>query len=469
MTLFLFDWLGFLPEFFLSLVLLFYFMYGIEKDFSWELSIQGKVILFWVVLLLIFGWSWVNQTNWSFLFLNSYVVDGWVITWKVFFLFFIFFFLFFLKKEKSSFEWFTLVLLFQLATFVLLSASHFLVFYLSLELSSFILYLLVGSRRESLDSTEAGLKFFVLGSFGSILLLIGVVLCYGITGTLVFSELILWSEAGYSPPYLIALFFFLVGIFFKLGVAPFHFWIPDVYHGSSWSVVYFLVVISKIGMFGFFLRFVYTVCIIPFEWISFLFFWLAFFSLWIGTLGAVNQVNMKRLIGYSGISHMGFLMFGIGIGNGFGLMATLSYFWLYVSLNSLWILLLWWNQVFSLHKLKEFFPWFGFLLAVAMFSITGVPPLSGFFMKYYLWFGLIQIGNYLIGFLLVLFSVVAAFYYLRLIRMFFFSGWYWSGSISDSWREVGSLWFLIFVGYFSLFFFFFQKYVYVWLLEGIGV
>lgn len=469
MSLFYLDWLGIIPECFFGLALLFYFCFGIEKEKEnpvSELSSQAQLVGLWVLFLLVNQWYLVHKTNWYFLFLNSYVVDEWSLSWKIFVILFTFFYVSFLKDV--SFEYLVLILLFQFAVFFLLSSYHFLIFYLSLELSSFILYLLVGSKRESLVSTEGGLKYFVLGSFSSIILLFGIVLCYGLVGSLNFLDLYLWSVGTESLSFWIAILFISVGIFFKLGAAPFHFWLPDVYNGSTWSVVYFLVVVSKIGVLGMFLRFVYVVGIDGFESFSFLFSWLALISLIVGTLGAVKQTSLKRLVAYSGISHMGFVFFGLASGTGFGLIATLSYFLIYLLLNSIWIIVMWTNKDDHLESLQNLYPWLAFFLTVTMFSIAGVPPLSGFFMKFYLLFSLIQVSNYLGGLFLILFSVISAYYYLRIIRVMYFSSSLEGVSKTRMDCNISGFWFLIFLVYLIIFFVFFQKYLFGFLFSYLG-
>jgi NADH-quinone oxidoreductase subunit N len=459
MNLFLNDWVGLIPEVYFGFVFLIFFCFGVEKKESFELGIQGQLIGIWLFFLVLGNWYVLKKTEWFSLFLNNFFLDDWSFFWKIFLIFLVFFYFSFLKKV--SFEYMALILLFHFAVFVLLSSSNLLLFYLSLELSSFILYLLVGSQRESLSSTEAGLKYFVLGSFASILLLVGILFSYQITGSLSLLDLRLWGEGQMSISYVIGILFIFFGLFFKLGAAPFHFWIPDVYHGSSWSVLYWLVVVSKVGVLGFFLRFLYTVAMNQFDLFSLSLSFVGILSVLIGTLGAVQQTNLKRLVGYSGISHMGFMVLGMGSGTGLGLLSVVNYFFVYVTLNGLWILLMWLKETEWLFELKKMISWFAGFFLLTMFSLVGVPPLSGFFMKFYLLIGFVQIKNFVIALFLVLFSVLSAFYYLRLVRMISFEKEE-GVRVEFSSLSVSSTWYLIGLGYLTVFFACLQTYGFGW-------
>lgn len=462
MNLYKLDLFYMLPEIFFGLMIILIFNFGLyyeESKASPELCIQSQLIEFWLLCFLLKS---IDKN--IFVMLNSYVLDSWSTILKIILLILGFFYLFFLKDV--SFEFITLIMIFKFSSFFLLSAHNFLIFYLALELGAFVLYLLVASRKEDIFSTEGGLKYFVLGSFSSILVVLGISFIYGLVGSLDFTDVLMfgsdleWSE---GKVYLsVSIFFILVGLCFKLGLAPFHFWVPDVYQGSSWIVLIFLVVFSKIGIFGILVRLIYEVFVFDFESISLFFFFLGLLSLFVGSLGALSQTNLKRLVGYSGIGHMGFIIFGLSTGTGLGLLSSLFYFIFYLLLNMGWLLILKKAKAERLEDLKGTSKWLGSYLTLTMFSVAGVPPLGGFFMKLYLFFSLVQLSLWLALFLLILASMLAAYYYLRLIQMVNFS----KGFIrKEEKMGIAEGYVLIILLYINLFFIFFQNYLLIFLLN----
>lgn len=382
------------------------FLFGLFSEKTSQ-RIQSVLVLFWL--------------EWLILLSDS---DDWGILLKSLLIIFLMVYLFLL--ENVSYEYLILVLIFKLGSLLLLESKDFLVFYLSLELSSFVLYLLVASRKENILSTEAGLKYFILGSFSSILLLFGISLCYGLVGSLDFMDIYLfgtdldWKEgANYLK---VAFLFILMGLFFKLGLAPFHFWIPDVYEGSSWLVVYLLGVVSKVSILGVLVRLIYVVFDFEFEGVSLILVVLGMLSILIGSLSALRQRSLKRLIGYSGITHMGFLVLGLGTGTGLGLFVTIFYFIFYSFLNMSWIILFRSLRIERIEELKKVPNLLGIYLMVTVFSIAGIPPLSGFFIKFFLLTSLIQVELWVPVVIILIGSLIAAYYYLRLIQMIYFMG-----------------------------------------------
>lgn len=388
----------------LSIVFLFGFGLFVEKT---PQRIQSVIVLFWV--------EWLNLLSDG---------DSWLILLKSLLIIFLIIYMFLL--ENVSYEYLILVMIFKLGSLLLLDAKDFLIFYLSLELSSFVLYLLVASKKEDILSTEAGLKYFILGSFSSILLLFGISLCYGLVGSLDFADIYMfgtdlnWKEGDIFLR--VAFLFILMGLFFKLGLAPFHFWIPDVYQGSSWLVVYILAVVSKVSILGVLVRLIYQVFDFDFEMVSLILVLLGGLSIVIGTLSALRQRSLKRLIGYSGITHMGFMVLGLSTGTGLGIFVTIFYFLFYSFLNMSWIVLFRFLGLEELEDLKRVPGLLGIYLLITVFSIAGIPPLSGFFIKFFLLSSFVQVEFWIPVIVLLIGSLVAAYYYLRLIQMIYFMG-----------------------------------------------
>lgn len=388
----------------LSIVFLFGFGLFVEKT---PQRIQSAIVLFWV--------EWLNLLSGG---------DSWLILLKSLLIVFLIVYMFLL--ENVSYEYLILVMIFKLGSLLLLDAKDFLTFYLSLELSSFVLYLLVASKKEDILSTEAGLKYFILGSFSSILLLFGISLCYGLVGSLDFADIYMfgtdlnWKEGDIFLR--VAFLFILMGLFFKLGLAPFHFWIPDVYQGSSWLVVYILAVVSKVSILGVLVRLTYQVFDFDFEMVSLILVLLGGLSIVIGTLSALRQRSLKRLIGYSGITHMGFMVLGLSTGTGLGIFVTIFYFLFYSFLNMSWIVLFRFLGLEELEDLKRIPGLLGTYLLITVFSIAGIPPLSGFFIKFFLLSSFVQVEFWIPVIVLLIGSLVAAYYYLRLIQMIYFTG-----------------------------------------------
>lgn len=388
----------------LSIVFLFGFGLFVEKT---PQRIQSVIVLFWV--------EWLNLLSGG---------DSWLILLKSLLIVFLIVYMFLL--ENVSYEYLILVMIFKLGSLLLLDAKDFLTFYLSLELSSFVLYLLVASKKEDILSTEAGLKYFILGSFSSILLLFGISLCYGLVGSLDFADIYMfgtdlnWKEGDIFLR--VAFLFILMGLFFKLGLAPFHFWIPDVYQGSSWLVVYILAVVSKVSILGVLVRLTYQVFDFDFEMVSLILVLLGGLSIVIGTLSALRQRSLKRLIGYSGITHMGFMVLGLSTGTGLGIFVTIFYFLFYSFLNMSWIVLFRFLGLEELEDLKRIPGLLGTYLLITVFSIAGIPPLSGFFIKFFLLSSFVQVEFWIPVIVLLIGSLVAAYYYLRLIQMIYFTG-----------------------------------------------
>jgi NADH-quinone oxidoreductase subunit N len=331
------------------------------------------------------------------------------------------------------YEYTQLILLSTLGMLLLVSSKDLISVYLSIELISLSLYILASIQRDGQYSTEAGIKYFLLGAVASGILLFGSALMYWLTGTTSFEGLanIIWYSV-YMPSNdntLILLqsaaIFILIALLFKLAAAPFHMWAPDVYEGSPMIVTAFFAIVPKIATLGLLYQLLFGpfaslfLLIKPFVLFS------ALLSIIVGSLGAINQTKLKRLVAYSAISHMGFMLLGIGTGVINGLLATFIYICIYIitSFNTFAFLLSLNSPTYisQLTGLSRYNPILALTFVFSLFSMAGVPPLAGFFSKYLILLSVINNNLYLIAIITVIFSVIGSFYYLRLIMWMFFT------------------------------------------------
>ena len=341
----------------------------------------------------------------------------------------------FLEKEKiGRFEYPVLVLFATLGMMMMISANDFMSLYLGLELQSLSLYVLAAFQRDSLKSTEAGLKYFVLGALASGMLLYGVSLIYGFAGTTSFEGLATVFAAGHEhglPPSLgivAGIVFVLAGLSFKISAVPFHMWAPDVYEGAPTPVTAFFAVAPKIAALCLLIR----VMTGPFgdlieQWRQVVTF-IAIASMFVGAFAAVVQTNIKRLMAYSSIGHVGFVLVGVAAGSDLGIQGVLIYLAIYLFMNvGAFAVILSMRQkgrmvegIADLAGLSKTNPAMAFVMAVLMFSMAGIPPLAGFWGKFYVFMAAIQAHLYTLAILGVLSSVVSTFYYLRIVKIMYF-------------------------------------------------
>jgi len=329
-------------------------------------------------------------------------------------------------------EFFVLVLFATLGMMIMISASHLLTLYLGLELLSLSLYSLVALQRDSATATEAAMKYFVLGALASGMLLYGMSMLYGATGTLSLAQLSALIVSG-GPRDLVAVFglvFIVAGLGFKLGAVPFHMWVPDVYHGAPTAVTLFIGTAPKLAAFAFIMRLLVQGLgaeQLLVEWQDMLVL-MAVLSLAIGNVTAIAQTNLKRMLAYSTIGHMGFLLLGILSGDIIGYGAGMFYVVVYVLMNlgSFGMIMLLSRSGFEAENLEDFkglnqrSPWYAFLMLLLMFSMAGVPPTVGFYAKLSVLQAVINAGYVWLAVVAVLFSLIGAFYYLRLIKLMYF-------------------------------------------------
>lgn len=329
-------------------------------------------------------------------------------------------------------EFFTLALFATLGMMVMISANHLLTLYLGLELLSLSLYAMVALQRDSARSTEAAMKYFVLGALASGVLLYGMSMLYGATGTLEITELAQLSAEGVRTQLVLVfgLVFIVAGLGFKLGAVPFHMWVPDVYHGAPTAVTLFIGSAPKFAAFAMVMRLLAQALgadLLVDEWRHMLAV-MAILSLVIGNLTAIMQTNLKRMLAYSTISHMGFLLLGVLSGSIDGYGAGMFYVVVYVlmSLGSFGIILLLARSGFEAENLDDYKglnqrnPWYAFLMLLLMFSMAGIPPTVGFYAKLSVLQAVVHIGMWWIAVVAVIFSLIGAFYYLRIVKLMYF-------------------------------------------------
>jgi NADH-quinone oxidoreductase subunit N len=330
--------------------------------------------------------------------------------------------------SRRIFEFSILVVLSTLGMMVLISAGDLIMLYLGLELMSLALYVVAASNRDNVRSTEAGLKYFVLGALSSGMLLYGASLIYGFTGTVSFAGIAAATKAGTGVGIVFGLVFLLAGLCFKVSAVPFHMWTPDVYEGAPTPVTAFFASAPKVAAIAVFTRATLTAFpgILP-QWQQIVVF-VAIASMALGSFAAIGQKNIKRLMGYSSIGHMGFALVGLAAGTAEGAQGVLVYIAIYVSmtLGSFAVILTMKRNgqhvenISDLAGLSRTNPMLAFVFAMLLFSLAGIPPLAGFFAKFYVFVAAIKAGLFTLAVIGVLASVVGAFYYLTIIKVMYF-------------------------------------------------
>ena len=419
-----------LPEIFISLSIMFLLILGVFiKD--------GSKLIFNISLLvlLITAIITINETfsiNRMTLFNDSVVIDYMSSFMKIITLLSAFLVLIISSSYLKIFKIFKieypiLILSSVLGMMVMISSNDLMVFYMGLELQSLALYVLATFNRDQLKSSEAGLKYFVLSALSSGLLLYGCSLVYGFSGSTNFDTI---SNQLNSNEYVLTfgIVFILVGLAFKISAVPFHMWAPDVYEGSPTSVTLFFTMVPKIAALTVFIRFLY----VPFlnlidQWQMIIVF-LSIASMLFGAIAAIGQTNIKRLIAYSSIGHIGYTLAGLATGSNEGIQSSIIYISIYIIMNlALFSCLLmlkrnnqYYEEIGDLSGLSKNHPLLSLSLLIILFSLAGIPPLAGFFAKFYIFKAVIEQSMYFLAIVGLLSTVVAAFYYLRIIKIIYF-------------------------------------------------
>ena len=327
-------------------------------------------------------------------------------------------------------EFYVLAVFSTLGMLIMVSAYHLLTLYLGLELMSLCLYAMVAMQRDSAVATEAAMKYFILGSIASGMLLYGMSIIYGITGSLAINEIALAVAGSVGDDKILSfgIVFLVIGIGFKFGAVPFHMWLPDVYHGAPTAMTLFIAAAPKVAAFAMLIRLLAEGLLdLQHHWQDMLIM-LALLSMIIGNIVAIAQSNLKRMLAYSTISHVGFLLMGVLSGTDEGFAASMFYTLIYalMTLGAFGMILLLSRQGFEAENIDDFkglsdsHPWFALLMLILMFSMAGIPPLAGFYAKLLVIKAAIDVDLLLVALVAVVTSVIGAFYYLRVIKVMYF-------------------------------------------------
>ena len=417
-----------LPEIFLSLSIFTILMIGvfIKNSFNIVFNLSSLIIIFTVAIIL------NNSNNEVKIFLDSFTRDAFSNYFKILILISSLFVLnssknFIVENKLDKFEYPIIILLSILGMFFMVSANDLILFYLGLELQSLSLYILASIDRDNLRSTESGIKYFVLSALSSGLLLYGCSLLYGFTGSTNF-DVIANQLIKDNTGAVFAMVFILVGLAFKVSAVPFHMWTPDVYEGAPTSITSYFAVVPKVAGLALLIKFMF----IPFsnillEWQTIIIF-ISIASMILGAVAAMVQKNFKRLLAYSSIGHIGYALAGVATGATSGYQSSIIYISIYVIMNigafsCLYLLKKdgeYKENISDLSGISKKHPILAISLLIILFSLAGVPPLGGFFAKFYVFLAVVENEMYALAIIGLLTTVMSAFYYLKIIKTIYF-------------------------------------------------
>ena len=417
-----------LPEIFLSLSIFSILMIGvfIKNSFNLIFNLTSLIIVITILIIL------TSPNNAEKIFLNSFIRDVFSNYFKILILLSSLFVLnssknFIIDNKLDKFEYPIIILLSILGMFFMVSSNDLILFYLGLELQSLALYILASIDRDNLKSTESGIKYFVLSALSSGLLLYGCSLLYGFTGSTNF-EFIADQLNKENTGAVFAMVFILVGLAFKVSAVPFHMWTPDVYEGAPTSITSYFAVVPKVAGLALLIKFMF----IPFsnillEWQTIIIF-ISIASMTLGAVAAMIQKNFKRLLAYSSIGHIGYALAGVATGAISGYQSAIVYISIYVIMNigafsCLYLLKKdgqYKENISDLSGISKKNPLLAISLLIILFSLAGVPPLGGFFAKFYVFVAVLEKEMYTLAIIGLLTTVMSAFYYLKIIKTIYF-------------------------------------------------
>jgi len=416
------------PEIFLSISVFLILMIGVFVNKSYKLVTNLSLLSLIILVLIILN----GESTSVKIFSDSFLRDPYANFIKILILIASIFILyssqFFIRDNNiAKFEYPIIILLSILGMFFMVSSNDLILFYLGLELQSLALYVLAAIDRDNTRSTESGVKYFVLSALSSGLLLYGCSLLYGFTGSTNF-DIISSQLNSENTGSIFAMVFILVGLAFKVSAVPFHMWTPDVYEGSPTSVTSFFSVAPKVAGLAVIIRFMQ----VPFanvflEWQSIIIF-ISVASMILGAVAAIGQKNIKRLMAYSSIGHIGYALAGVATGTNSGYMSSIVYITIYVVMNIgafACIFLMKKNgkyteEINDLSGISKNHPLIAISFLIILFSLAGIPPLGGFFAKFYVFMSVIESEMYVLAIIGLLTTVISAFYYLRIIKIIYF-------------------------------------------------
>ena len=416
------------PEIFLSLSIFSILMLGvfIKKSFNIVFNLTSLILILTIAIIL------NNPNNEEKIFLDSFIRDSFSNYFKILILISSLFVLnssknFITENNLDKFEYPIIILLSILGMFFMVSSNDLILFYLGLELQSLSLYILASIDRDNLRSSESGIKYFVLSALSSGLLLYGCSLLYGFTGSTNF-DLIANQLTKENVGAVFAMVFILVGLAFKVSAVPFHMWTPDVYEGAPTSITNYFAVVPKVAGLALLIKFM----LIPFsnillEWQTILIF-ISIASMILGAVAAIVQKNIKRLLAYSSIGHIGYALAGVATGEISGYESSIIYISIYVIMNigafsCLYLLKKdgqYKENISDLSGISKKHPLLAISLLIILFSMAGVPPLGGFFAKFYIFTAVLEKEMYALAIIGLLTTVISAFYYLKIIKTIYF-------------------------------------------------
>ena len=417
-----------LPEIFLTLSIFSILMIGvfIKNSFNLIFNLSSLIILFTIAII------FNGSNNAEKIFLGSFSRDAFSNFFKILILTSSLFVLnssknFILDNKLAKFEYPIIILLSILGMFFMVSSNDIILFYLGLELQSLSLYILASIDRDNLKSSESGIKYFVLSALSSGLLLYGCSLLYGFTGSTNF-DLIANELDKENTGAVFAMVFILVGLAFKVSAVPFHMWTPDVYEGAPTSITSYFAVVPKVAGLAVLIKFM----LIPFskilmEWQTIIIF-ISIASMILGAVAAIGQKNLKRLLAYSSIGHIGYALAGVATGAISGYESTIVYISIYVVMNigafsCLYLLKKdgeYKENISDLSGISKKHPMLAISFLVILFSLAGIPPLGGFFAKFYVFTAVVEQKMYALAIIGLLTTVISAFYYLKIIKTIYF-------------------------------------------------
>ena len=417
-----------LPEIFLTLSIFSILMIGVFIKDSFNLIFNLTSLILILTIAIIFN----SPNNLEKIFLDSFMRDSFSNFFKILILISSLFVLnaskhFIIDNKLAKFEYPIIVLLSILGMFFMVSSNDIILFYLGLELQSLSLYILAAIDRDNLRSSESGIKYFVLSALSSGLLLYGCSLLYGFTGSTNF-DLIAEELTKENTGAIFAMVFILVGLAFKVSAVPFHMWTPDVYEGAPTSITSYFAVVPKVAGLAVLIKFMF----IPFsnilaEWQTIIIF-ISIASMILGAIAAIGQKNIKRLLAYSSIGHIGYALAGVATGVISGYQSAIVYITIYVIMNigafsCLYLLKKdgeYKENISDLSGISKKQPILAFSFLIILFSLAGIPPLGGFFAKFYIFTSVLEQKMYALAIIGLLTTVISAFYYLKIIKTIYF-------------------------------------------------
>ena len=418
-----------IPELFLTTSIMILLMIGVFYKNSFNLIFKLSMIILLATFILLFNHSVDTSAK---LFNNSYTIDYLSLFMKaltlvacIFVMLSSFDYIKLIGINKIEYP--ILILSATLGMMIMISSYDLIVFYMGLELQSLSLYVLVSFNRDSLRSTEAGLKYFVLSALSSGLLLYGCSLIYGFSNSTNF-DLIAQNIDQFNTGSIFGIVFILVGLAFKVSAVPFHMWAPDVYEGSPTSVTAFFAIVPKVAALTVFIRFLYVPFINLVDQWQMIIIFISLASMILGAVAAIGQTNLKRLMAYSAIGHMGYALAGLATGSNEGIQSTVIYLSIYLIMNlgifSCIFMMkrkyIFYEDIQDLSGLSKNHPIISICLLLLLFSLAGIPPLAGFFAKFHVFMAVIKVEMYTLAIIGLITTVISAFYYLRIIKTIYF-------------------------------------------------